>query len=632
LKKNIRCPLHFYHRIYHPKELDYFATLQLYDYIYIKIVKMRLVVIFLLMTFISFGQSEQLANNYAQQGQYEKALSIYKKLYSRNPQRINFLLGIVEAHQQLEQFDQAERILKKRIEKNPQNAQLQIELGHHYELLGDSELANTYYDQAIEVFQKHTRNHAFSLAQVFEKYGLLDQATIIYQKGMENNPRANYNVQLAKIYGEQGKLEKMFDSYVSLVQKQPNYINIVQRNFSDYIAEDPKHEANVIFKKLLIKRLQQNPDILYNEMLSWLFIQEKQFKKAFVHEKAIYKRNAVGPQGIIELARIAIAEKDIKSATEILDYILETTASEDMKLTAHKIILKAKVDNGNKKEYDDIVQKYNTVFETYGKSRQTIGLQVDYAHFLAFNMDQKSKAINFLKALIKRERLSRFQSSRVKMKIADILVLDQKFNQALIYYSQVQNALKNNFLAQDARFKVAKTSYYKGDFTWAQTQLDVLKSSTSQLIANDAMELSLIISDNSQEDSTQTALKIFAHADLLAFQNKNREAIAAYQKILDNHRGEKIEDEAFLRQAKLYEQEQQYEKAKVNYLKIIEFYKEDILIDDAYYWLAELYVNKLGTPEKAKELYEKIIFNHADSIYFVESRKKYRTLRGDAIN
>jgi len=141
------------------------------------------------------------------------------------------------------------------------------------------------------------------------------------------------------------------------------------------------------------------------------------------------------------------------------------------------------------------------------------------------------------------------------MKIADILVLDQKFNQALIYYTQVQNILKNNFLAQDARFKVAKTSYYKGDFAWAQTQLDVLKSSTSQLIANDAMELSLIISDNSLEDSTQTALKIFANADLLSFQNKNQEAIATYQKILDNHRGEKIEDETFMRQAKLFEKE-----------------------------------------------------------------------------
>ncbi len=583
-------------------------------------------------TFSTFAQSEQLATNYIQQGAYEKALSVYKKLYAKNPNRINYFLGLVESYQQLERFDEAENILKKSIERTPKNAQVLVELGHHYDLQGKSEEARLYYDKAVETYYNNGANHAYSLAQTFEKYSLLDEAALIYKKGMKDNPRINFNVQLAKIYGEQGKLEKMFDSYLSLLKTQPNYINIVQRNFGDYISEDPENEANIIFRKLLIKRLQQNPNILYNEMLSWLFVQQKEFKKAFIQEKAIYKRKEEGPEGIIDLARIAISEKDIKSATEILNYLLETPASKDMKLTAHKIILKAKVNNANKKEYKTIVDQYNTVFNEYGRSRETIGLQVDYAHFLAFNQDKKQEAIDFLKDLLKRERLSRFQSSRVKMKIADVLVLDQKFNQALIYYTQVQNALKNNFLAQDARFKVAKTSYYKGDFAWAQTQLDVLKSSTSQLIANDAMELSLIISDNSLEDSTQTALKIFARADLLAFQNKNEDAIAEYQKILTQHRGEKIEDETFLRQAKLFEKEKQFEKAKINYLKIIEFYKDDILADDAYYWLAELYSNELGEPEKAKELYEKIIFNHAASIYFVTARKKYRTLRGDAIN
>ncbi|WP_062054724.1 tetratricopeptide repeat protein [Aquimarina longa] len=595
---------------------------------------MRRIILYitLLFTVLTVAQSEQLAKNYAQQGQYKKALSVYQKLYAKNPNRTNYLLGLVESHQQLEQFTEAENILKNRIAAIPNNAQMLVELGHHYDVQGKTEEARSYYDKAIKTYDDNNANHAYSLAQTFEKYSLLDEAAIIYEKGMVDNPRANFNVQLAKIYGEQGKLEKMFDSYLALLQLQPNYISVVQRNFGDYITDNPVSEANVIFRKLLIKRLQQNPNILYNEMLSWLFVQQKEFKKAFIQEKAMYKRTEDGPGGIIALARIAISEKDIKSATEILNYILETSASKDMKLTAHKIILKAKVENASKKDYKTILEQYNTIFEEYGKSRETIGLQIDYSHFLAFNQDKKQEAIRFLKEILDRERLSRFQSSRIKMKIADILVLDQKFNQALIYYTQVQNVLKNNFLAQDARFKVAKTSYYKGDFAWAQTQLDVLKSSTSQLIANDAMELSLIISDNSLEDSTQTALKIFAKADLLAFQNKNQEAIAMYETILQQHRGEKIEDEAFLRQAKLLEKEKQFTKAKVNYLKIIEFYNDDILADDAYYWLAELYVNELAEPEKAKELYEKIIFNHADSIYFVEARKKYRALRGDAIN
>jgi len=596
---------------------------------------MRLICICItfLISSLSFAQSEQLARNYMAQGEFEKALSIYKKLHQKIPSRTTFMLGLVESYQQLERFGDGEQVLLNHIQRYPTNPRFYVELGHHYDLTGDSQKSRTNYDKAIAIYKASNSDQAFSLAQAFEKYNLLDEAATIYEEAMQNSPRNNYNIHLAKIYGEQGKLDKMFNSYLELIQAKPNYANLVRRNCSSYINEDPMNDANIIFRKLLIKKSQENPDTLYNEMLSWLFIQQKEYKKAFIQEKAIYRRRNEGFQRILDVAQIAISGKDMKSAETILEYIIEgSTTDEEMKLLAHQILLKSKTKTAEKKEYKSINEAYQKVFENYGKSRKTLDLQTDYAHFMAFDQDRKKEGFNVLKSLLKNERLSVFDAARVKMEIADILVLDQKFNQALIYYSQVQNKLKNNYIAHDARFKVAKTSYYKGDFKWAQTQLDVLKSSTSQLIANDAMELSLIISDNSLEDSTQTALKIYAKADLLAFQNKNQEAIAMYEKILTHHKGEKIEDETFLSQAKLYEKERQYEKATINYLKIIEFYPDDILADDALYGLAELYVNHLNTPEKAKELYEKIIFNHADSIYFVDSRKKYRTLRGDAIN
>ena len=208
----------------------------------------------------------------------------------------------------------------------------------------------------------------------------------------------------------------------------------------------------------------------------------------------------------------------------------------------------------------------------------------------------------------------------------------EKFNEALIYYSQIQASLKNSIISQEARFRVAKASYYKGDFKWAESQLKILKSSTSQLIANDALELKLLISDNKYDDSTQTALKLYAKADLLTFQNKTNEAITKLDSIIANHKTESIMDQALYKQARLFEELKDYPRAEANYLAIIENYREDILADDAYYRLAELYNNQLAQPEKAKEFYEKVIFDYADSIFFVEARKKYRALRGDAIN
>ena len=228
--------------------------------------------------------------------------------------------------------------------------------------------------------------------------------------------------------------------------------------------------------------------------------------------------------------------------------------------------------------------------------------------------------------------LSALQIGQVKLELGDILVSQEKFNEALINYTQIQRNLKNSTLSQEARYKVARTSFFKGDFDWAESQLTVLKSSTSQLIANDAMDLMLLIRDNKYEDSTQTALKLYAKADLLAFQNKTDEAIKILNTLLSNHKGETIEDQALYKQGKLFEQKQQYEEAEVNYNTIITNFKDDILADDAYFALAEIYQYKLDQPQQAKIFYEKILFEHEDSIYFVEARKRYRLLRGDAVN
>ena len=225
-----------------------------------------------------------------------------------------------------------------------------------------------------------------------------------------------------------------------------------------------------------------------------------------------------------------------------------------------------------------------------------------------------------------------FQNARIKLELGDILVFQQKFNEALIYYSQIQANLKNSVLSQEARFRVAKTSYYKGDFKWAESQLKVLKASTSQLIANDALDLKLLISDNKYEDSTQTALKLYAKADLYAYQNKTIEAIVLLDDILENHKTETIVDQALYKQAQLYEKQKEYLKAEKNYKAIIANYKEDILADDAYFALAELYNNVLSRPIEAQGYYEQIIFNHADSIHFIEARRKFRELRGDDLN
>ena len=366
-------------------------------------------------------------------------------------------------------------------------------------------------------------------------------------------------------------------------------------------------------------------------MLSWLFIQQKEFNKAFAQEKAIFKRLPESLDRIEELALIATNENDNVMAKEIFNFLIDSAQDIDTKLEAHYNLLQIETLSSSKENYAIIKDNYLALFDLYGKFSQTLNLQIAYAHFLAFYLEDTNNATLFLKEALKLP-LTTFQAAQIKLELGDILVLQEKFNEALIYYTQIQRNLKNSTISQEARFKVAKASYFKGDFKWAESQLKILKSSTSQLIANDALDLKLLISDNKYDDSLQTALKLYAKADLYGFQNKTDDAIILLDNILNNHKTEAIIGQALFKQAQLFETKRQFEKAAANYEAIITNYREGILADDAHFALAELYVNHLAQPEKAKQLYEQIIFNHADSIYFVEARKKYRALRGDAIN
>ena len=585
--------------------------------------------IWLLSGFTLFAQSEQLARNFFDQGEYEKALKIYEKLYSENPSNPVIFKGLVSSHQQLEEFKEAEELLVLRMNSSANNPAILIELGHNFELQNKEDRARQFYDEALQVLEARP-NYGYSIARGFENYNLLDYAAKAYERAMAMSADHNYNLQLARIYGEQGKIEQMFSNYLDLIENDMKFYGLANREFNNYITEDPEAEANIIFRKILLKRLQEDPQLLYNKMLSWLFVQQKQYDKAFAQERAVYKRGLSDLKGILNLAILAKDAKAYEEAEEIIAYAIEESPSPNFKLQARHFLLNLKLETAKKEDFEGLEQEFQTLLAEYGTNSESLELQIDYANFIAFRMEKRDEAIELLKKNSE-SSLSNFEKAQVKMAMADILVMQEKFNEALIYYSQIQQLVKNDAMAQDARFKVAKTSYYKGDFDWAKTQLDILKKSTSQLIANDAMELSLLISDNSLEDSTQTALRKYAKADLLAFQKKTPQAISVLDSILINHKGEKIEDEALLSQAKLYEKEEDFGKAEKNYLQIIDVYGDDILADNAHYLLAELYANKLGDLDRAKELYEQIIFNFADSIYFVEARKKYRMLRGDTL-
>ncbi|MCX6172157.1 MAG: tetratricopeptide repeat protein [Flavobacterium sp.] len=588
--------------------------------------KKILCITFFLLSILVHAQNEQLANNYFDRGEFEKALISYQDLLKTQIGNFNYFQRVVECYQQLQQYDKAQKAIEDQLERFKQN-QVLVELGYNYQLQKNQEKATKYYDQAISKIKKNAVE-VYGIAYTFEKKALYDYALLAYKTALETDPKLSFNFQMAMLYGQQGNTDLMIETYLMESFQNPQNLTVIQNQLALFMIDNGDVSFNDTLKKALLLRTQKTQDIFWNDFLSWYFVQLKEYGKAFIQQKAIYKRKPDSFGNIINLAQMAINDNDKESAKEILTFVLDNTKDLDVLIQSHTYLIEMEIDLALEKDYPAITTELDALIKEFGVSPYTLSLLRLQANFTAFHLKDSEKAKAILKNVMEIP-INRNQLAEVKMELADILLYEEKFNQALIYYSQIDEEMGGDVIGQEASLKTAKTSYFKTDFDWASHQLKVLKSVSSQLIANDALDLLLLISDNTVEDSTQVALKKFARADFLLFQNKKQESLAQFQLILKEHKGEDIESVTLLRIGKIYEKMGDFNNALENYNEIITKHKECIYIDEALYFSAEIYNTQLNAIEKAKPLYEEMIFKHEDSIYFVDSRNKYRKLRGD---
>jgi tetratricopeptide (TPR) repeat protein len=581
----------------------------------------------LLFSLLSFAQNEQLAEYYYDKGEFEKAKMGYEELLLSIPQNMQYFLRIIDCYQQLQQFDSAEKAIQNRLAKYNQG-NLVVELGYNFQLQKNEAKAKTYYEQAIERIKKNP-NEVYGIASTFEKKVLLEYALKSYQTAIDVEPKYNFNYQKGLLYGQLGNTEMMISTFLDESYANPQNAILIQNQLSRFMSDDPGDTFNQELRKALIVRVQRNQDLFWNRYLSWFYVQQKEFSKAFIQEKAIYKRNPESLYNIINLANLAVEEDDKEMAVEILDYVVENTKDLELLVQANTYLVRIKIEKAKEKDFATINAEIEGLLAEYEISPFTLSLQIIQSHFVAFNLKNPEQG----RAIIKRALdlpLDDYEVARAKMELADILLFEEKYNQALIYYSQIEMDLKNDVVAHEASLKAAKTSYFKTDFAWALKQFKELKSANTQLIANDALEYFLLINDNTAADSTQTALKEFAKGDYLLYQNRDQEAIVQFQSILGKYKGQEIEAVTLLRLGKVYEKMADYNLALSQYQEIIDRHSDGIYMDEALFFSAEIYNKKLKEGEKANPFYEKIIFNHEDSIYFVEARKSFRQLRGDS--
>jgi len=608
----------------------------------------KIIYLFLVICSFSFKQhiaqnnstNEQLAQQFFDQRDFEKANVYYEKLYDKNP--INFYSNYLRCLIKIGDKKKAEKVIKKQLKLKPEALETYIDLGVFYASENEVKKSEEQFEKAIKELSSDY-NQLINLVAAFRNAKLYDYAILTYERGAKlNNMAYPYYYEKAEVYKEKGDLKGMINEYLEALDFRESELQSVQTHLQNNLGYDDVNGGfnNPVLKQELQKRIQNDPSkIIFSEFLIFIQLQQKDFEGALIQSKALDKRLKEDGFRLMELGKICFSNEYFETAEKAYQYVLEkgrntihyATATIESALLKYEQLTKSTVMISNE-SIQNLTQKLNNVISEFGVNQTTIPILRKLAGLYAYYMNNPEEAILKLNQALETPGLEKNILAECKLELGDVTLISGNIWDASLLYSQVEKAFKYDLVGQEAKFRNAKLAYYNGDFKWSKAQLDVLKGATSKLIANDAMDLSLIIGDAINIDTNVVPLQYFASADLLLIQNKTDEALKRMDSInilFDNH---SLADDIYFKKGVIFTKKGMYQEALESFKRVVENYGDEIFGDDAFFKMAELYQFQLQDIEKAKSIYQEMLTKYPGSVYTVEARKRFRKLRGDNIN
>ncbi len=596
------------------------------------------ILLLLILPFFSQSQNQtdqQLGLQFYSDRDYQKASEVFERLYEAKPDHFAYTY-LLQSWLELGETDKAARLVRQQIKRNPRDYKYKVDEGYVLIRSNQSQKAIRLFDDLIKDLEPQQAS-VFDLANSFMVRREYEYAIKAYQKGRQLIGNIYpFSMELGQMYDLMGQYDKMTEEYLTLLQQQPEYADQVQARLQNSLANDPENLKTEAIRRGLVIQVQKEPDnIAFSEMLVWLSLQLKDFESALIQAKALDRRLGENGSRVYALAQLSTSNGDYRVAADAYNYVitksddpaLKTVAEAGLLLIEYELITKTyPIDD---KKLTELTKRYRATIENNKFNTLIYPLARNLAHIEAFFLNNTMEAISILNDLITKTASDKYLQAECKMELADIYLLSGEPWEATLLYSQVDKAFKNDPVGHEAKFRNARLSFYIGEFDWARAQLDVLKAATSKLIANDAMEMSLLISDNIEADSITLPLESFARADLMLFRNQTSASLALLDSIMLAFPRHSITDDILMKKAEIYQKNGQFTEAAALYQRVVDEFNYDIHADDALFQLAGLYRNPLNDPAKAMEYLQKLMKDFPGSLYVVEARKQFRQLRGD---
>jgi Tfp pilus assembly protein PilF len=578
---------------------------------------------------------DQLANQLFQEKDYEKAAEVYERLYDKKPNTntyFYYLFCLIE----IREYGKAEKLVKSARKADKEALKYTVDLGYVYFREGDPDKAKKNYDEALKKLPAN-QQQVFELANAFITHNENEYAIRTYQKGRQLlNNSYTFSFELASIYERMGDYKNMLDEYFILLESNKTLLQTIEDRLQNTLSNDVDGSKNELFRKYVLEKAQREPEkSWYSEILWWYSIQEKDFGMALIQAKSLDRRLKEDGNRVFQLAQLCSSNEDYATAIDAYKYLITKGNEFPFYYNSRSELLKTRFlsaisqHDPARKDLASLEKEFENEISAIGENANSSSLIKNLAHLDAFYLGKADQAINLLTRLIEMNTLDVKTQAECKLELADILLFTDDVWEATLLYQQVYKDYKNDAIGELAKYKNAKLSFYIGEFKWAQSQLDIIKAATSRLIANDAMALSLLISENFDPDSNTVALGFYSRADLLEYRNEDEPAVKTLDSIALAFTYHTIFDEMLMKKAQIRIKQGRYAEADTLLGELVTKYPEDVLADKALITRARLNESTIKNTTSAMTYYEELLTKYPGSIYTIEARKRFRSLRGD---
>lgn len=568
-------------------------------------------------------QQLRQAQSYQRTNQHQNAILVLRALYANNPGNVQYYQELLESYLQLSMTDEALQLIQQQKTAASPHFRYDIDYGQVLIKEGKKEEALRLWEKTIKANSNDIGAYTM-VAGVLSANRMYEEAADIYKRAYANHPDKIYLLKaLADFYQTRMQYYRSLEYYLEYLRKDPNNYQTVIQQVLSFDLEEPQADS---LNQLLAKEIQKYPDIPELQLVSAKFFQKYQrFNESLQIYSKLENDNSQGKY-FIEFARAVQADSLYRLALDAYNNLITRFPQSRYLLAAYLgaakcnlEIAREKNDAGYARQAIDMIRKVKDTYPNHPEIANLSLLEGDIYRQYFFDIDRaieiyRQVSGEFAKDIEIRER--------AYLNAGECYIIRGDMAEAVSFLNKV-NTSRDQTRAQ---FFLAKIDFYQGNFSEAREHLNriIQTEGLSGSITNDALDLLTLLGF---AQTAPEALKLYAEADLLLFQQKKSEAVNRLQSALEKPAPPHFRSKMIFEAARLSAEIGEYAEALEYCNRVLENQSLALYGDEALFMMANIVDYQLKDMPSAFSLYDRLLTDFPESQFAISARERLKEIR-----